>query len=48
VTAFIEKLKTGELTASSKEEAVKLARKHYAVSKVMADLIMSEYSKHIL
>lgn len=48
IVKFIEKLKTGELVAGSQQAAVALARQYYKVSKENADLIMQEFSKHIL
>lgn len=48
IAKFIEKLKSGELVAGSQQSAVALARKYYKVSKENADLIMQEFSKHII
>lgn len=48
IAKFIEKLKTGELQAGSQQSAVAIARQYYKVSKENADLIMQEFSKHII
>lgn len=45
---LISKISTGEVIASSGDEAIKIARTYYKVSKENAELIKSEYSKHIL
>lgn len=45
---LINKIKTGEVVASSGDEALKIARTYYKVSKDNAELIKSEFGKHIL
>ncbi len=48
IASLIEKLKTGELVASSGDEAVKIARQYFKVSKDNAEIIKQEFSKHIV
>lgn len=48
IASLIEKLKTGELIASSGDEAVKIARQYFKVSKENAEIIKQEFSKHII
>lgn len=48
IASLIEKLKSGELVASSGDEAVKIARQYFKVSKDNAEIIKQEFSKHIV
>lgn len=48
IATLIEKLKSGELVASSGDEALKIARQYYRVSKENAEIIKTEFSKHII
>lgn len=45
---LIAKIKTGEVIASSGDEAVKIARTYYKVSKENAELIKTEYKNNII
>lgn len=45
---LIGKIKTGEVIASSGDEALKIARTYYKVSKENAEVIKSEFSKRII
>lgn len=48
ISSLIAKIKSGELVASSGDEAVKLARRDFKVSKENAEVIKSEFSKNII